>query len=168
MVQFMIVCALGMSFIATGCNSASMAGSSENKPPAAKPAQQSAVIKPTPQPIATLPPISPNSLPQNPIPLPQPTVSPVEVVGGQEVINNCAQCILRAKQLSAQLGFSAEVSRAKNEGFYKISPIRNLCDIHFVPDLNTTIREHDGQASSILQDQIAIYCPCNCGWIEEY
>ncbi len=143
--------------LVAGCSSASMSSTSPQKSPA---------IRPSPTPTFT--PATPSPMPQTIMPIPQPTILPSEVVGGQEVINNCAQCLFRASQLSATLGFSAEMSRAKNEGFYKISPARNLCDIHFLANFNTTIRDHDGQSSSILGDQIAIYCPCNCGWASEY
>ncbi len=138
-----------LMFAATHCSSASMTGGTQKKSP--------------PQPAATsLPTPIPTALPQLPAPTNLPTVAPTETVQGQEVVTTCEQCLFRANQLCSSIGFSADISRARNEGYYKISPIRQLCDIHFLPSLSTRIRDHDGQSSSILIDQVAIYCPCDC------
>lgn len=89
-----------------------------------------------------------------------------EVVDGMDVITDCTRCVARAKQLSKTIGFEADISRTYNLGFYKIDPSRNLCDIHFMQDMSIRISDHEGK-NSVLDRQIAFYCPCNCGWASE-
>ena len=153
------------SAVLLSCNDSKMAGlpqSGQGKASAPQfPAQPPAS---TPQPISNVG--SPPSMPQiSAVPLPTaiPAVFPNETVGGMEVIPDCARCVERAKQLSPAAGFTADISRTTNMGFYKIEPSKNLCDIHFLRDLSTQIDDHEGK-DSILNSQIALYCPCNCGW----
>lgn len=89
--------------------------------------------------------------------------TPPEVLDGQEVIPDCDRCLARAQTIGSTIGLIVDKANTVNKGFYKIDPSRNLCDVHFVPNLQTPIEDHDGQ-DSILGNQIALYCPCNCGW----
>lgn len=90
---------------------------------------------------------------------------PEDIVDGQEVFNSCGKCVNRAKILSSTIGFEADESNAIDMGFHKIDPSKNLCDIHFLASLNVRIDEHDG-VDTIGNNQIILYCPCNCGWLK--
>ncbi len=91
---------------------------------------------------------------------PQPsTITP----DSTELINNCSECFARAKQLSALQGFTATKAKTYNMGKYKVETSSNICDIHFMADMNLPIDDHEGRDSSG-QGQVMIYCPCNCGW----
>jgi hypothetical protein len=90
-------------------------------------------------------------------------VGPDSIVDGEEVVNDCGRCVQRARDLAATLGFAADISRTYNEGYYKISPGYGLCDVHFMNDMRDEIAEHEGHDSR-LGNQVAMYCPCNCGW----
>jgi hypothetical protein len=89
--------------------------------------------------------------------------TPDGVVDGMEVFHDVPRCLTRARELSVVAGFVADMSRSYNEGFYKIDPSQGLCDIHFVAQLGDPIQDHDGFAS-VLNHQVALYCPCNGGW----
>jgi hypothetical protein len=137
-------------------------GTSEKKPeietekaaPAVTPAPQTTPVSmPVPSPI-------PASLPVPEIPK---EVVPDDVVDGQEVFKDCKICFARATELAASIGFKANMLLTKNMGFYKISPAKNLCDVHFKKNLFDPIQDHEGK-DSILDDQIALYCHCDCGW----
>lgn len=90
-------------------------------------------------------------------------VKPDEVVDGMELITDCDRCVARAKQLSKTIGFTADKSKTYNLGFYKVDPSRGICDIHFMQDMSVRIGDHEGK-NSVLDRQVAFYCPCNCGW----
>jgi len=85
------------------------------------------------------------------------------VVDGEDVINDCGRCIEHAKELAAEINFTADAAKTYNEGHYKIPRSEGLCDIHFMRDMRDEIADHDGR-DSILGNQVAVYCPCNCGW----
>ncbi|MBF0441126.1 MAG: hypothetical protein HQK54_04415 [Oligoflexales bacterium] len=89
-----------------------------------------------------------------------------EIVDGMEVYSNCSLCVNRARQLSAQCGFTADISKTVNLGFYKVDPSRGLCDIHFMANMYDEIADHEGH-DSILGNQVALYCPCQCGWASQ-
>lgn len=96
---------------------------------------------------------------------PQDTASvqpPIEKVEGQEVLNSCDSCMARARELGQSIGLNIDTAVARNLYFYKIDRSKNLCDIHFLPTIDTPTASHSGQASSILGNQIALYCPCDC------
>lgn len=92
---------------------------------------------------------------------------PDDVVDGQEVIKDCKVCMDRATTLAASIGFTADKRLTFNLGFYKIDPSKNLCDIHFKKNLFDQIQDHEGK-DSILDGQIALYCPCDCDWAVKY
>ncbi|MBF0443287.1 MAG: hypothetical protein HQK54_15365 [Oligoflexales bacterium] len=122
----------------------------------------------TPAPVWSSPYVAPTSAtvyPTGPVSNGTNSGTPVEVVDGMEVYTNCDNCVYRAKQLSPQCGFTANISRTINLGFYKVDPSRGLCDIHFMANMDDEISDHEGR-DSILGNQIALYCPCNCGWAE--
>ena len=128
--------------------------------------------EPAPQPQAGPPPVipyvpyTPPIQPLPPIPdikIPPPSTNPDTIVDGQEVFNSCSTCEQRAKQLAQQNGFSAMKSNAVNIGFYKIDPSKNLCDIHFLANMNVPIDDHAG-VDTVGNNQIILYCPCDCGW----
>jgi hypothetical protein len=91
------------------------------------------------------------------------TVKPDDVVDGEEVINDCGRCVDRAIALAKECGFVASKSKTYNLGFYKIPPSRGLCDIHFMNNMSDRIEDHEGRDSK-LGNQVALYCPCTCGW----
>lgn len=148
---------ISIIFALISCTSSEFKGSSQKKTaqPQKTPASENASPVITNAPTPTIEPIV--------TPTPQPTETPDSVVGGQEVINDCARCVERAKTLSATIGFTADVQKTHNLGFYKIEPSKNLCDIHFMNNMSDRIADHEGK-DSVLDGQIAIYCPCNCGW----
>jgi hypothetical protein len=82
---------------------------------------------------------------------------------GQEEIPDCDRCLARAKELTATLGYVANINKTVNFGFYKVHPSTKLCDIHFPKNMRDRIEDHDGR-TSVLRTQVAVYCPCNCGW----
>ena len=125
----------------------------------------------TPMPVPQIPynPIgtstpSPSSptLPSTSSPLP--TIN-YPKVDGQEVVNDCNQCVTRAQTLSQTIGFYATKANARNLGFYKIDPVHNLCDIHFFKNMSIPLDDHSGK-DTIGNNQNILYCPCNCGWTE--
>ena len=104
------------------------------------------------------------------MPLPEPlemptvnTIEPLEIVEGQEVFDKCDMCLERAQKLAPQANFTASMANTVNMGFYKVEPSRGICDIHFLPTLDTEIADHEGQ-NSVAADQIILYCPCDCNW----
>lgn len=81
--------------------------------------------------------------------------------GGQKEFEDCETCIAEAKLLTATLGYEADPNITVNFGFYKVKASSNLCDIHFLKKLGDRIEDHDGK-TSVLNTQIAVYCPCDC------
>lgn len=110
------------------------------------------------QPQPNIPDLSTNAVNTTP-----PVTFPDDIVDGQEVLKTCTRCLERAKTLSASIGFVASMAKTYNLGFYKIDPSQNLCDIHFMNNLNTPIDDHFGK-DSIGNNQVILYCPCNCSW----
>jgi hypothetical protein len=88
---------------------------------------------------------------------------PDATVDGQEVIKDCTRCVKRAQEISPQAGFLATQALSVNLGYYKVDPSYGLCDIHFLAGPDVPIADHIGQ-TSILPQQVAVYCPCNCAW----
>lgn len=88
---------------------------------------------------------------------------PSEVVDGQEVFTDCQKCVNRAKKLAVENNFSTDITKSINMGFYKISPSRNLCDVHFMGNLSFPVDDHSG-VDTVGNNQIILYCPCDCGW----
>lgn len=85
-----------------------------------------------------------------------------QIIGDEEnEFEDCNTCIAAASALTLQLGFVANPAITRNFGFYKVSPAANLCDIHFLRHSGVRIQNHAGK-TTLLNDQVAIYCPCNC------
>lgn len=147
-----------LSVLVGACSSAEMAGSSENNRKPAVSQSPSANNVPTILPTATPIPVA------TPVPVvPVTPAVPIETADGMEVYNTVNECLLRAAVLSAQAGFVSDVSRTINMGFYKVSPVRGLCDIHFLARSGDRIQDHEGK-DSVLQNQVALYCPCAGPW----
>lgn len=153
----------------TACNNTSMAGSNgkrhaaeqtQNTESTPKDKKQDDTTDETDQPQPVDTDLGGNTDAGTTVP---PTTQPDEVVDGQEVVNDCGRCVERAKILSAQANFIADILKTYNLGFYKIDPSRNLCDIHFMANMSDQIADHEGQ-SSVLGNQVVMYCPCNCNW----
>jgi hypothetical protein len=146
-----------LSAVAVACGQAAMSGSSQTKAP-----KPSVTAEPSPAPVATGVDLGTTGA----SPAPGATSGPLAVpenVDGQEILRDVASCVARAKELSARTGFVADISRTVNEGFYKIEPSQGLCDIHFVQNIGDPIQDHEGH-DSVLDHQVALYCPCNGGW----
>lgn len=92
-------------------------------------------------------------------------VAPTLADDGTEVFNDCGRCMERARALAQPLGFAIDSSRSVNFGFYKVDPALNVCDIHFFRTANGFPVPHEGK-DGVAQDQVFLYCPCNCGWKE--
>lgn len=147
-------------FAILSCNGSSFNGSngSHETPPQAlsTPLPEAATASVSQQYMQTVPTPFPTVIPT--------TFRPDSVVDGEEVINECGRCMARAQELSATIGFKAIIENTVNEGYYKIDPRQGLCDIHFLKDPSVPISDHEGASSSVLDRQVALYCPCTCGW----
>lgn len=149
---------LALSFLNGQCSSSKLKGSVTTTHPVGAEAVPEDKVKPDPIPDTPVPEPTPDP---EPVPVePEPLVIPTE----QEQVNDCSACLVRAKQLSATIGFEASMAKTINLGFYKVSPRFGLCDIHFMNDLNDEIEDHDGSSSSVLNTQVVLYCPCTCDW----
>jgi|GEM_PF-1704128 len=141
------------------CNETKLSG--DSRPPAQQPQQPQQRVE-QPQPATDNGYSAPVSTPATSQPQ---QVKADEVVEGMEVINDCNRCVQRAAELSKTLNFVATKDNAVNLHFYKIEPSRNLCDIHFLANKYVEISDHEAR-DSVLEQQVALYCPCNCGWKE--
>ena len=132
----------------------------QNQAPPTQPNPPTQEASPQPQPVNNPPPQDPP--PQNDAPAAPADDLNIQTVDGQEVLENCDQCLRRAQALSQTIGFTASMDKTLNLGFFKIDPAKNLCDIHFMRNLSDRIDDHSGVDSiGKSRNQVIVYCPCD-------